>query len=317
MNTIISRYSFSFSRVYPICHPFHKDSKSSLDDQPAPRNNALRTMAQYATAAITAVTATAAIVSSSGAYRHQDRLYRARNSEENNSPWQRPQQRGSPLASTRSRHTYGYHGQQPLYYPASIHQHYAHHAECPGSQCHYRAFLTDSIQRYNESRRELRQTYVANLRELQRAHAAQPRKPAADKGAEADRLYAYYVSRVRDVFDGHRRDHRRLFGQDYLCWARPEREEQRHYLSYSSSPSCHPVRGSGGGNNGSSRVPSRVGSVVSTGGHVDVGGQQVQGRTTTTVIRESRREGTGCDGEEEEEEESDEESQAGEGGGLA
>lgn len=100
-------------------------------------------MAQYATAAITAVTATAAIVSSSGAYRHQDRLYRARESDENSSPWQRSQQQTrSPLAGTRSRHAYGHYGQQPLYYPAGIHQHYAHRAECPGSQCHYRAFVS-------------------------------------------------------------------------------------------------------------------------------------------------------------------------------
>ncbi|XXG94895.1 Serine/threonine-protein kinase PAK 6 [Hypoxylon texense] len=261
-------------------------------------------MAQYATAAITAVTATAAIVSSSGAYRHQDRLYRARESDENSSPWQRSQQQQqqqqtrSPLAGTRSRHAYGHYGQQPLYYPAGIHQHYAHRADCPGSQCHYRAFLTDSIQRYNESRRELRQTYVANLRELQRVHAAQPRKPAAEKRAEADRLYAYYVSRVRDVFDDHRRDHRRLFGHDYLCWAQPEREEEEveeNEEHGTSSSSCR-VRSSGA--NG--RVPStsRMGGSIANGGHVDVGGQQVQGRTTTTVIRESRREGTGCDGEE-------------------
>ncbi|KAI1780228.1 hypothetical protein F4818DRAFT_437507 [Hypoxylon cercidicola] len=282
-------------------------------------NDDAPTMALYATAAITAVTATAAIVSSSEAHRHQDRLYRARTSDEN-SPWQRPQQR-SPFASTRSRHTYGYYG-QPLYYPASIYQHYAHHADCPGSQCHYRAFLTDSIQRYNESRRELRQTYVANLRELQRVHAAQPRKPDGEKAAEADRLYAYYVARVRDVFDEHRRDHRRLFGQDYLCWAPPEREEN---VPSPPSSSCLVRRrsssGGGGGNdnsssNGNSRAPSRMGSIGGGSGGVDVTGQLVQGRTTTTVIKERRREGTGCAGEESSADE--ERSQVGEGGdGLA
>ncbi|KAI1100566.1 hypothetical protein F4804DRAFT_336095 [Jackrogersella minutella] len=180
-------------------------------------------MAQYAAAAITAVTATAAIVGSAGSYGQQERIYRAWNSDED-SPWQpRPRQR-PPFASTRSRHTYGYYG-QPLYHPPGLHEHYIHHTECPGSQCHYRAFLTDSIQRYNESRRALRQTYVWNLRELSRMHDAQPRKPARDKAAEVDRLYAYYVSRVRAVFEDHRRDHRRLFGQDYLCWAQPERED--------------------------------------------------------------------------------------------
>lgn len=142
-------------------------------------------------------------------------------------------------------------------------------------------------------------------------HAAQPRKPAAEKRAEADRLYAYYVSRVRDVFDDHCRDHRRLFGHDYLCWAQPEREEEHDI----SSSSCL-VRNSS--SNGNGRVPStsRMGGSIANGGHVDVGGQQVQGRTTTTVIRESRREGTGCDGEEEEED-SDRELRAGEKGELS
>ncbi|KAI0831535.1 hypothetical protein F5Y06DRAFT_201956 [Hypoxylon sp. FL0890] len=178
-------------------------------------------MAEYATTAIAAMTATAAIVSSSAAHRQQERAFRANKSDEN-SPWQQRQR--PPFASTRSRHSYGYYGQQ-LYYPATIHEHYEHHFECPGSQCHYRAFLMDSIQRYNESRRNLRQTYVWNLRELSRIHKAQPQKPNPEKEAEIDRLYTYYVSRVRDVFEEHRRDHRRLFGQDYLCWAPPERED--------------------------------------------------------------------------------------------
>ncbi|KAI2472419.1 hypothetical protein F4781DRAFT_445368 [Annulohypoxylon bovei var. microspora] len=190
---------------------------------PYPKHR-LQKMAEYASAAITAITATAAIVGSAGAYRQQDRIYRAWNSDED-SPWQasRPRQR-APFASTRSRHSYGYYG-QPLYYPPGLHEHYVHHAECPGSQCHYRAFLTDSIQRYNESRRALRQTYVWNLRELSHIHESQPLKPARDKAVEAERLYSYYVSRVRAVFEEHRRDHQRLFGQDYLCWAAPERED--------------------------------------------------------------------------------------------
>ncbi|KAI1408728.1 hypothetical protein F5Y13DRAFT_104668 [Hypoxylon sp. FL1857] len=178
-------------------------------------------MAQLATAAITALTATAAIVSSTAKYRQQERVYRANKSDEN-SPWQ-PRQR-YPFASTRSRHSYGHYGQQ-LYYPPGLHEHYEHHLDCPGSECHYRAFLMDSIQQYNESRRDLRQTYVWNLRELWRMHEAQPHKPARDKEAEIERLYTYYVSRVRDVFEEHRRDHRLLFGQDYLCWAPPERED--------------------------------------------------------------------------------------------
>ncbi|KAI8957897.1 hypothetical protein F5Y11DRAFT_352101 [Daldinia sp. FL1419] len=172
-------------------------------------------MAEYAAAAITAITATAAIVSSSSAYRNQ--AYRRYNAIENPAWQRRP-----PFTSMSLRRANAYYG-QPLYYPG-LHEH-VHHAECPASQCHYRAFLMDSIQRYNETRRALRETYLWNLRELAYVHASQPRKPAIDKTAEADRLYAYYVSRVRDVFEEHRCDHRRLFGQDYLCWAQPERED--------------------------------------------------------------------------------------------
>ncbi|KAF3066588.1 hypothetical protein GL218_09074 [Daldinia childiae] len=179
-------------------------------------------MAEYAAAAITALTTTAAIVSSSTAYRQQ--INRGYNGIEN-PPWQRR----PPFTSMSLRRASAYYG-QPLYYPPGLHEHLVHHAECPASQCHYRAFLMDSIQRYNETRRALRETYVWNLRELAYVHAAQPRKPAADKTAEADRLYTYYVSRVRDVFEEHRCDHRRLFGQDYLYWAQPEREDHVRLL---------------------------------------------------------------------------------------
>ncbi|KAI1456560.1 hypothetical protein F4805DRAFT_475689 [Annulohypoxylon moriforme] len=196
-------------------------------------------MAEYAAAAITALTATAAIVGSTGAYRQQERIYRGWGSDED-SPWQpwRPRQR-PPFSNSRSRHTYGYHGQPP----PSLHEH-IHHVECPGSQCHYRAFLTDSIQRYNESRRSLRQTYLWNLRELSHIHASQPQKSAHDKAVETERLYTYYVSRVRSVFEDHRRDHRRLFGQDYLCWAAPEREDPAGLRSRMGSPGT----GAGAGN---------------------------------------------------------------------
>ncbi|KAI0135053.1 hypothetical protein F4814DRAFT_7849 [Daldinia grandis] len=179
-------------------------------------------MAEYAAAAITALTASAAIVSSSTAHRQQ--IYRGYNGMES-PPWQRR----PPFTSMSLRRASAYCG-QPLCYPPGLHEHLVRHAECPASQCHYRAFLMDSIQRYNEARRALRETYLWNLRELAHVHAAQPRKPAIDKTAEADRLYTYYVSRVRDVFEEHRCDHRRLFGQDYLCWAQPEREDHVRLL---------------------------------------------------------------------------------------
>ncbi|KAI1383556.1 uncharacterized protein F4822DRAFT_440572 [Hypoxylon trugodes] len=187
-------------------------------------------MAQYTAAAATmsAISAAAAIVCSAESYARHDHLYRTSRTDEN-SPFQPGPRQRAPFASMRARPTYGYYD-QPLYYPPGLHEHYIHHDECPGSQCHYRAFLTDSIQRYNQSRRDLRQTYVWNLHELARLHASQPQKLTKDKDAEADRLYAYYVSRVRDVFEEHRQDHRRLFGQDYLCWAQPEREDPAQLL---------------------------------------------------------------------------------------
>ncbi|KAI0889647.1 uncharacterized protein GGS22DRAFT_182991 [Annulohypoxylon maeteangense] len=209
------------------------------------------------------MTATAAIVGSAGAYRQQERIHRSWGSDED-SPWQpwRPRER-PPFSSSRSRHTYGYYGQPP----PSLHEHYIHHVECPGAQCHYRSFLTDSIQRYNESRRALRQTYIWNLRELSHIHAAQPQKSTQDKSVEAERLYTYYVSRVRSVFEEHRRDHRRLFGQDYLCWAAPEREDPAQL-----------------------QVRSRMGS-PGTGNGVGVR-EIIRG---TSVIEEGREEGTDCE----------------------
>ncbi|KAI0854136.1 hypothetical protein F5Y00DRAFT_256634 [Daldinia vernicosa] len=176
-------------------------------------------MAEYAAAAITALTTSAAIVSSSTAHRRQ--IYNRGCNGIENPPWQRR----PPFTSMSLRRASAYYGQPSLCYPPGLHEHHVHHAECPASQCHYRAFLMDSIQRYNEARRALRDTYVWNLRELAYVHAAQRHKPASEKAAEADRLYEYYVSRVRDVFEEHRCDHRRLFGQDYLYWAQPERED--------------------------------------------------------------------------------------------
>ncbi|KAK6953988.1 hypothetical protein Daesc_003950 [Daldinia eschscholtzii] len=218
-------------------------------------------MAEYAAAAITALTASAAIVSSSTAHRRQ--IYRGYNAIEN-PPWQRR----PPFTSTSLRRASAYYG-QPVYYPSGLHEHLVHHAECPASQCHYRAFLMDSIQRYNESRRSLRETYIWNLRDLARAHASQPHKPAADKAAEADRLYAYYVSRARDVFEEHRSDHRRLFGQDYLYWSPPEREDHiRLALTQRNMPS--------------SRIASRVEN-QSDDGDGTSGISVTEGTNTTTT----------------------------------
>ncbi|OTB05888.1 hypothetical protein M426DRAFT_121020 [Hypoxylon sp. CI-4A] len=203
----------------------------------------------YTMASLTALSAAAAIMGGRETQRRHERVRsRAHRYTDENSPWPgRPRQQRPSLAHTRSRHTFGYYGQS-LYYPTGFHEHYVHHVECPGSQCHYRAFLTDSIRQYNESRRALRQTYVHNLRELARMHERQPRKPSPTKDDEVERLHAYYVARVRDVFEDHRADHRRLFGQDYLCWTPPEREDPSLLLLLRSRPG--------------SRMPSRTGSTA-------------------------------------------------------
>ncbi|KAI0386003.1 hypothetical protein F5Y04DRAFT_161412 [Hypomontagnella monticulosa] len=209
-------------------------------------------MGDYAAAAITAISAAAAIVGSSGEHRQRERVYSAyrASTADENSPWQQAPNERSPFTRTRPRHAYGYYA-PPLYYTPGVHEHHVHHAECPGAQCHYRAFLTDSIQRYNDSRRGLRETYIWNLGELSRMHLSQPHKSERDKAAELDRLYAYYVSRVRGVYEDHRRDHRRLFGQDYLSWAQPEQE--------------YPARLRGGGGRGR-RLLGRIETISSSGG---------------------------------------------------
>lgn len=105
-------------------------------------------------------------------------------------------------------------------------------------------------------------------------HEAQPNKPSRDKEGEIDRLYTYYVSRVRDVFEEHRRDHRRLFGQDYLCWAPPERE----------APLQLSRRGS--------KKVSRRGSRSSSSDGKDT----VQGsKTTPNPLISRRKEGSDCE----------------------
>lgn len=109
-------------------------------------------------------------------------------------------------------------------------------------------------------------------------HAAQQRKPKREKDAETDRLYTYYVSRVRDVFEEHRRDHRRLFGQDYLCWAQPEREE----------PTSRVAR--------RSRAMSRIEGTDGSADVDDASAQvQAQSAANTAVIKERRRRGSDCE----------------------
>ncbi|KAI0593875.1 hypothetical protein F4775DRAFT_596766 [Biscogniauxia sp. FL1348] len=165
-----------------------------------------------------------------------------------------------------SSYSYGY--GHPMYHHPTYH---VHRPGCP--QCYYRDFLADSIEKYNASRAELRETYIWNLRELSRLHSSSFSEPASpssssppqqqqqqqqqrrrspspqqqvqspsslpapgshdiqspsektpeQKEAELDKLYRYYVWRVREVYDNHREHHQRLFGRNYLYWVKPER----------------------------------------------------------------------------------------------
>lgn len=112
-------------------------------------------------------------------------------------------------------------------------------------------------------------------------HGRQPRKPPNEKHEELSRLYAYYVSRVREVFEEHRRDHRRLFGQDYLCWAQPERED----LLPSSQAVSH-----------GRRRRRNTSHMDGTGDDDEV---VAQGNVSTMIIKEGREnDGVNCEAQE-------------------
>ncbi|KAI1119418.1 hypothetical protein F5Y14DRAFT_445960 [Nemania sp. NC0429] len=70
---------------------------------------------------------------------------------------------------------------------------------CGCSQCYWRDFLTNDMEKYKTKRKQLRETYVWNLHEL------------------------YYVGRVREVYDNHCRHHRLLFRDVCLTWEMPEK----------------------------------------------------------------------------------------------
>ncbi|KAI8954077.1 hypothetical protein F4801DRAFT_575793 [Xylaria longipes] len=61
---------------------------------------------------------------------------------------------------------------------------------CGCSQCYWRDFLTNDIEKYKTACQQLRETYIWNLRELVRRHrAAAPQKPREEKEIELEKLY--------------------------------------------------------------------------------------------------------------------------------
>ncbi|KAI8632494.1 hypothetical protein F5Y19DRAFT_366019 [Xylariaceae sp. FL1651] len=127
-------------------------------------------------------------------------------------------------------------------------------AACGCTQCYWREFLTDNIKQYETTYYQLRDTYLWNLRELVRRHSASPMKPCAEKDAELEKLYQYYVGRVREVYDNHSRHHWLLFHDVCLNWEVPEkvtlREEDVGPVSQATTPCSRSRAGSG-----SSRAP--------------------------------------------------------------
>ncbi|KAI1821517.1 hypothetical protein F4861DRAFT_454848 [Xylaria intraflava] len=123
---------------------------------------------------------------------------------------------------------FGYHGEnyaRPMNYDISQ----GYHATGPSGslcgcpQCYWRDFLTNDIEKYKATCQQLRGTYIWNLHELVRRHRAAPSKSRAEKEGELEKLYWYYVGRVREIYDNHCQHHRLLFQDVCLTWVMPER----------------------------------------------------------------------------------------------
>ncbi|KAI0878967.1 hypothetical protein GGS24DRAFT_516042 [Hypoxylon argillaceum] len=98
-----------------------------------------------------------------------------------------------------------------------------HNSPCGCSQCYWKDFLTNDIEKYKTARKQLRETYVWNLRELVRRHRTSPTKSRVEKDSELEKLYWYYVGRVREIYDNHCQHHRLLFRDVCLAWEIPEK----------------------------------------------------------------------------------------------
>lgn len=85
-----------------------------------------------------------------------------------------------------------------------------------------------------------------------RRHRASPTKSREDKDGELEKLYWYYVGRVREIYDNHCRHHRLLFRDACLPWEMPGKavlsEEDAAVTPVTSrAPTLHSNRSRSGG----------------------------------------------------------------------
>ncbi|KAI2635406.1 hypothetical protein GGS21DRAFT_80736 [Xylaria nigripes] len=95
-------------------------------------------------------------------------------------------------------------------------------SQCGCARCYYKAFLSDDIQRYTRTCEKLDETYAWNTRELLRRHQASPNKTRREKDRDFEKLYWYYVGRLREVYENHCEHHLLLFQDRILLWLMPE-----------------------------------------------------------------------------------------------
>ncbi|KAI0393827.1 hypothetical protein F5Y17DRAFT_430404 [Xylariaceae sp. FL0594] len=126
-------------------------------------------------------------------------------------------------------------------------------SSCGCADCYWRDFLTDDVEKYNITRRLLRDTYLWNLEELVRRHRALPTKQRDAKDNELDKLYWYYVARVREVYENHCRHHRLLFHDTHLAWETPEKAVIREEDVEPAAPTTSRTQSRSRHSSGSSR----------------------------------------------------------------
>ncbi|GAP87256.2 hypothetical protein SAMD00023353_2701640 [Rosellinia necatrix] len=134
----------------------------------------------------------------------------------------------SYLSSNPNPHADGY--CHPVEYDASRYPYYAAHPNPPSvcPECYRRDLLAYEAEAYRAACAQLRETYAWNLGELLRRHRAAataraPAQPRAERDLQLEKLYWYYVGRVREAYDDHCRRHRRLFRGPCPPWVLPER----------------------------------------------------------------------------------------------
>lgn len=83
-----------------------------------------------------------------------------------------------------------------------------------------------------------------------RRHRGSPTKSREDKDGELEKLYWYYVGRVREIYDNHCRHHRLLFRDACLAWEMPDKailSEDAVTPAPSRDPTLHSRRSRSGG----------------------------------------------------------------------